>query len=322
LKNDKIYQDFLEAKESFKQKNIEKSYLILKKLMKKDSEDYAIRFEFAKILIEMNNLTRAKKILESLLNSKNRNYAILELGKIAVIEGDLTKARNYFESLLNTSNMIYSLIELGKLENLEGNYLKAQTCFYKTLSAKCNDNKCCAIQEILNLNIKLANYEKSLIYLNKLINMDENIDSKEVEKYKFYLKYKLNKISELNKIDGYFNNQLIDYSSYRAIKYIEYNTVSNKNLAHNVFNDNVNINLLFNKMQEKIKKLIPVNFGIYDKYTIELENVIGNVRNINSNLLCVVTICDTKNIIYMYPVLQKNKLNNKPIKDSKKLILN
>lgn len=321
MKNAKIYQDFLKSKEFIKQKNIEEAYIRLKKLMKKDSENYAIRLEFAKVLIDMNNLSRARRILESLIDSKNKNYAILELGKLSVIEGDFYKAREYFESLLNTTNITYGLLELGKLEILEGNYIQAQTCFYKILSIKNDENKSCAIQEILNLNIKLGHYEEALVYLEKLINTDKSLDIREVEKYKFYLEYNLKEINNKRKINGYFNNQLVEYSEVKAINYIGFNSNENKNVIHNIFNNDVEIKSLFNRMKDEIKQLEPVNFGIYDKYTIELENVIGSVRNIDTNLLCIVTICGTKNIISMFPVLNKNRLNNKKIIKSKELSL-
>ena len=122
-------------------------------------------------------------------------------------------------------------------------------------------------------------------------------------------------------INGYFNNQLVDYSEIKAINYIGFNSNENKNVIHNIFNNDVEIKSLFNRMKDEIKQLEPVNFGIYDKYTIELENVIGSVRNIDTNLLCIVTICGTKNIISMFPVLNKNRLNNKKIIKSKELSL-
>ena len=213
------------------------------------------------------------------------------------------------------------MLELGKLEILEGNYIQAQTCFYKILSIKNDENKSCAIQEILNLNIKLGHYEEALVYLEKLINTDKSLDIREVEKYKFYLEYNLKEINNKRKINGYFNNQLVEYSEIKAINYIGFNSNENKNVIHNIFNNDVEIKSLFNRMKDEIKQLEPVNFGIYDKYTIELENVIGSVRNIDTNLLCIVTICGTKNIISMFPVLNKNRLNNKKIIKSKELSL-
>lgn len=326
MKNEKNYQDFLKAKELTKQKNIDQAYTKLKKLRKKVPDDLIVRYEFAKILIEMNNLDRAKKVLGSLLSTSNNKIAIFELGKLDVIDGNYKQARKKFESLLNTSKSNGGLLELGKLEALEENYDKADSLLKKVLCESNTETKIYAIHELLNLNIKLKKYEVALNYLYKLINLKNIIkledfyDIREIEKYEFYLKYKLNKINNFTNINGYYNNQLVKYDKNLAINYINYNNKIN-NKINNIINNNIDIKELFNIMEEKIKYLKPVNFGIYDKYTIDYENFIGKVNNIDANILCVVTLPDTKNIISMYPVLNKNKLNNKQLNDSKNLIL-
>lgn len=326
MKNEKNYQDFLKAKELAKQKNIEEAYIKFKKLRKKAPNDLIVKYEFAKILIEMDNLNRARKILETLLNTSNNKIAIFELGKLDVIDGNYVAARKKFASLLNTSKSNYGLLELGKLEALEENYDKADKLLKKVIRESNDENQVYAFHELLNLNIKLEKYEESLIYLDKLMNLRKTINLedffslREIGKYEFYLKYKLNKIDDFSDIGAYYNSQLLKYKKELAIHYIKYNTTGNSKL-NNVFNNNVDIKELLNIMQEKIETLKPVNFGIYDKYTIEFENFIGKVNNFDSNILCIVTLHDTKDIISMYPVLHKFKLNNKQLNNSKKLVL-
>lgn len=322
MKNEKNYQDFLKAKEFIKQKKFEEAYTKLKKVRKKEPDNLVLKYEFAKILIEINNLSRARRIFRSLLNTYNDKFAILELGKLDVIEGNYIEARKNFEFLIGTSKFDYGLLELGKLEVLEGNYDKAKENFETILNIKNSINKGYSIQQLMMLSIKLKEYDEALIYLNKLINFKENYEVKELEKYKFYIEYKLNKIKNYKGIKGYFYNQLISYNEKTALEHIKKHLKNDdKKPIHSVFNSDIDIVSLFYSMKDRIKNLEPVNFGLYDKYTFDMEQVVGNAMNIKTNYLNVTTICNTKNIISIYPILSKDGLKNKQLDNQKVLQL-
>lgn len=320
MKSDRNYQYFSKAKELIKNRKYLEAYSKLKRLIKKEPNNVILKLEYAKILVELDKLDRARRIFEGLLETPIKKFAMFELGKLEVIEGNYKSARYYFETRLNYSSDKYSMLELAKLELLEGNYQRAKYIFKVLMNLMDFEDRYIIVRELLNLNIKLENYDKCLIYLNELSNLySDYITVQEISDYELYIKYKLNKLENVKNISGYFNNQLVNYNENQAISHIKKHLTEDKVKAiHGMFCADINVESLFYKMKDKINDYEPINFGIYDKYTFEMENIIGNVMEIDTKYLCIITVCNTKDIISMYPILSKNKMNNKKTDNAKK----
>lgn len=79
---------------------------------------------------------------------------------------------------------------------------------------------------------------------------------------------------------------------------------------HSCYNENLNIDKLFEEIQLKIANLSPYKSTLVDKYTIEYGYNIGSIDNIQTNFIRVITILNTKDIITMYPILKEMEESN------------
>ena len=292
---DVYYKEFLKAKKYIKERKYNIAEKILEELLKLCPKDLCIKFEYAKVLVKLKKYSAARNCFESMLNTKSKNYAVLELGKLAVNEGNIAKAREYFESLLNTPSKDYAMLELGILEESKGNIEKAREYFESLLNTS---TKHYAISELFILAFLERDYDT----------IKELSSNLEFDNFKFVANLLTNNI-DLN-YNSYFTSQCSNYSIERAKEHVRLHLhkIENKKV-HSVFNSDIKIEELFYEINLRLKNAIPHKVGVTDDYLIEFAENIGICLEQKTNIVKVITIHDTKNIITMYPVLNINKVN-------------
>lgn len=145
---------------------------------------------------------------------------MLELGKLEASVGNYQEAKSCFTKLiLGNRDKTYAMLELGKLEASVGNYEEAKSCFNELLEST---NWIYAIQELLFLYIREDNYEEASQLLNAIYN-SKLIEDNKLSNIVFYLKYKLNLLTETDKKQNknYFCLQLLDYNREAVINHIK-----------------------------------------------------------------------------------------------------
>ena len=264
--------------------------------------------ELGRLEVNEGNNVKAREYFEQLLNKQNRTYAMLELGRLEVSEGNNVKAREYFEQLLNTQNRTYAALELGRLEVSEGNNVKAREYFEQLLNTQ---NRIYAMHELIFLNIKEGQYLEAY-------KMFKNGGYKKLERGESYhldifLKYKLG-IIEYEQISNkdYHIRQLFNYDVSSALEHItKHLDEDDKKIKHTVFNQDVNLEELFNYSRKQIKYLNPIEISTSHKYILDCEQEIATIDGYSTRRLKVVTIPNTDHILTMYPVRTYEKKKNK-----------
>ena len=199
--NDAAYAKFCEAKKA-------KDLNAMQKLYYSNSDDLVVKFEYAKLLIlkgnkelgkkllisligtknelyakfelgrlekEVGNLDAARKYLKSLIGTKNEECAKLELGKLEADVGNVDQAREYFESLLKTKKWIYAKFELGRLEASIGNLDQARKCFKQLVDS---NGDYYSKLELGKLEATAGNINKARKYFESLIGTKSEILAK------------------------------------------------------------------------------------------------------------------------------------------------
>lgn len=353
--NNFIYNMFKKAK---KEKNIK----TMGALYLGNPNEHNIALEYAKLLIEEGNKNRdkqkfyeAEKIFVELLDTRNRNYALLELGKLQMMFHKPDMAKKCFEELLHSfdaeeKDIRYATLELGRTESRYGSADKARKYFNSLI----NDyGDTAAILELAKLEIENGNFKLGEKRLYKLINDKKNIDNSEyainllivaylknnqytklvklIEKNNFNIKYRESLLlsKELNiffkapykNIPFSYNmNQIVDYDEYMAIEHIIDRHNGNDDLSGTIFNHDIDIYKLFVDIKKELTNENKNNtLVLNDIYTVYYPNIGVN----GENYLRIVTVHNTKNILSMYPIKNKNDIfyvdDEDEIKENKKI---
>lgn len=297
--------------------------------------DYSIKFEYAKMLSNNGDIALARELFYELLDSRNRNFALLELGKLECYFGDILKAKGYFNELLFSNNIkdkCFALLELGKLEAFCGNRDKAYEYFNEILSIKRNDYY--AMMEIGMLEASGGNIDKAKDIFMDLIKRDNNnlsaknflsivlfnnnefdelisllSDSRSASTLSVYLYLLINfnvffDIEYVSTNYGYTTMQLLDYDEYAAVEHIVYRHVGGK--ASSLFNSNVDVYRLFNDVKKMLTLENKVNSFVFnDIYSIYYPNIGDD----GQNYLRVFTLPNSFDILTMYPTYDRYNLD-------------
>ena len=335
--------------------NYEEAKSYFTKLIYSESQNktYAM-FELGRLEASRGNYEEAKTCFTELIysESQNKTYAMLELGKLEASVGNYEEAKTCFTELLGTNNKAYAMLELGRLEAIAGNYEEAKTCFTELIYSE-NQNKTYAmlelgkleasvgncekakeyfveliqtpdwiyaIQELLFLAIKEENYEEASQLLNTIYNANLMEDN-QLSNITFYLKYKLNLLTENDKEQNknYFCLQLLDYNREAAINHIKAHLDENgfKRL-HSVFFESTDIENIFPSIEKSISEAIPEQSNFTDKYKVDCDYVIGVNNGVETSCVEVITFPNTKDIITMYPIIDTRKKSSR--NDVKRLV--
>jgi tetratricopeptide (TPR) repeat protein len=301
------------AKLYFIIKDFNQAKIYFNELLYTNKKNYVL-LELGKIEQSLGNSDQAKIYFNELLYTNKRNYALLELGKLEKDNDNFSMANIYLKELLLTSNRDYALLELGKLEKDNDNFPQAKIYLEELLYTP---SKNLALTELLDLNIRIKKYDECFKLLHE-ISKNKALNVIEMQNYSIYLKYKLNKLKHYNYVNTYFCNQLTNYNEAKAIEHIKKHLDENEiKPIHSIFYNDINIEQLYYEVIDKIKTLKPKSYGYKDRYIIDLGYSIGQSFDIETSKVCIITFCDTNNIITMYPVLS-NYTNKKLDKIYKK----
>ena len=278
----------------FSQGNIDKARDYFQGLLNTSSKTYAM-LELGRLEFSQGNIEKARKYFQDLLNTSSEIYAMFELGRLEFSQGNIDKARDYFQGLLNTSSKTYAMLELGRLEFSQGNIDKARDYFQSLLNTQ---NKTYALLILIKLYVKqndFFNAFKYFLYLKKC-KIPVTFET-ELEILKLYIMMNLNIFfDEENEIRiSYNNSQALDYDEFIAIEHII-------DGHKEEFSSGINIYKLFNDIKKKLTAEYKIkSLSLNDIYDIPCENV-GE----NCHILRVVTLPNSKNILTMYPLIEKN----------------
>ena len=273
--------------------------------------------ELGRLEASVGNYEEAKSYFTELLETSNKTYAMLELGRLEANVGNYEEAKSYFTNLLGTSSKTYAMLELGRLEANVGNCEEAKGYFVELIQTP---NWIYATQELLFLSIKEGNYEEASQLLNTIYN-SKLIEDNKLSNIVFYLKYKLNLLTETDKNQNknYFCLQLLDYNREEAINHVKAHLDENDfKRLHSVFFESTDIEDIFSSIERSISEAIPDQSNFTDKYKVDCGNVIGVNNGAETSCVEVVTFPNTKDIITMYPVIDTRKKSSK--NDDKRLV--
>ena len=126
----------------------------------------------------------------------------------------------------------------------------------------------------------------------------------------------MNKIDKKTRVKGYLNNQIIKFNKKEAINHIKRHLDENsKKIKHGIFLDEVNISKLYGMIEKDLNNLLPHSFNICDKYIYDTGIDVGIINNEKTSFVKVSAICNTNNIITIYPIspvsYYKNNEKNK-----------
>ena len=258
---------------------------------------------------KLGNYERSKKYYEKLLNTEFSSFAEIEFGRESRRDGNYEKAEEYFNNIIRQDGYAkeYAILELATTKCLMKNYSEAKKLFETLLSTSFKDS---ALTGIINANIREEKYEDAYINYNRIDN--ERIKGKkEMLNTKFYLKYKLGLLTDINSSSRYYFKQVLDYDENRALNHIKTHMYKNvKKERHSLYLENINIKKLYNDVKVKLDEESIREITLNDKYIIEFDYSIGSIGSVETNKVAIVTLPNTKNIITMYPVLSFDEYNN------------
>lgn len=293
--------------------NYEQALKKCTKAMKKYS-DLCITIMYCEICIKLNqNLERAKRLLEKMLfQGLKKESALKLLSEIEFIFNNDELVVKYCQELIkytkNRSLINGSIYTLAEVYKRNDDLITSASYFEKLLNTT---YECTAIMNLLCINIELKEYEEALKYVYLCLNKKISLKSAETFKILFFLKSKLGLIEENYKPKDYFEKQTLDYSSKRAYNHISTHLKENDLKArHTIFVQNIDLKNLFENCIEQLSVIEPVSDLIVDRYYISFDNIIGISNETETNIVEVITVNGTKNILTMFPVINKNILNH------------
>lgn len=266
------YDEYTKAKKLIKDGKYEEARRIIKRLYAFEPNDLVIKLEYARLLIrDENTEEKGIKLLEEELNTRNRNYALLEIGKLEVEHGNILKAREYFDELKNSED---------------------------------KGTKGYALKEILYLEIGDKNYEEAYRLFEE-IKKYRVLSESELVRIDFYLKYQLNLLTDADLVhDGYFCVQLINYSEDRLLNHLKH-----KLKIKERYNLSIDYDRLIEDTKKLLEQASPIKQSLNDKYILEYDYPVGKLRGNVTRKMEVITYSNTKQIITMTPTNKKCKKN-------------
>lgn len=300
---------------------------MMKALYNGNRNNDLIAFEYSKMLLRKRWVEEARPILMDLLETNNRCYALLELGrlefmarnmelaryylvillkegtkkdkyfakitlgKIEACCGNIELARKYFNELLSSSiekERSNALLELGRLEYSQGKVEKAKSIFNSLVNSSISKHALLCLMQIF---IKLEQYSEAYKCFTILLNRKEKLTNSFYYLLPYIAKGLNVEFDFSNVVCGYNSNQVFDYDEYVAIEHI---IEEHKD----EFLSDVDIYRLFNDVKSKlVDDYVKCNLDANNTYYIPYPNI-GN----DCDVLKVVTLPNSKDILTMFPV--------------------
>lgn len=266
-----------------------------------NSYNYNSKLYLAKISYEEEDYIKTLKIvkeMEKMLSYDTEDYIVLCI-KLYIVLKKYDIAKEKIDKLSKMGKKYENEVNyyLGKVEFRENNYINAYKFFKKV--------------EIDN--IKLYNFSNlnKIFILIKLKKYKEAIDEyKELKKINFhneeiiriielYLKKMTGNHSNI-KATSYIEKMIVNYNKIEVIKHIEkHKTQNNNKKCHTLFNDNVDIEKLYDYAIKNINEKTFLWNDFTDSYLLECENI-----SVDKSIkyIKVITLPNTKEIITIYPL--------------------
>ncbi len=293
--------------------------IFLKLLSREGKSMYAL-LELGKLEVSAGNYDRACEYFDEIVahgSKKDQLYAQLELGRLCRRIGSIDRAKGYYEEIISECllegkneqqqrffdrSRNFSILELGMLEMEQGNFSEASS-FFEQLSSENTVflNQVFALKNLIYVTIRQHQYEKAYCLLEKLIDLNHLFNVKEFKQLDFYLRYQLGKITEDDVItSGYFEKQVLEYQSERTLLEIRKSVVEDGR-SFSLLSSDIDLSQLFVDIQSRLLELTPTTYTLFDKYIVDMDFVVGTFSKEEVCQLEVLTLPDTKDILYVYP---------------------
>ena len=257
-----------------------------------------VTFELGKIYLGQGNRQKAKEYYEEAIRigSEEENYRpMFDLGKMYVSEGLTDQAIEILKQIIETPYRIGAIVEFARIFTNTGSHKIARNILINLLKKEKNEY---AIQQLIFLDIKTNNIEEAYELLKEL-----SEDYKYYDNIKAYLLYKMGRKNDIC-LDNFYKSQLVGYSENLTKIHIKRHLDEDENKRiHTLFNNNIDINTLFEEIKKKINNTKPVDYTIIEKYIICCDEEIATVDGEKTKYVEVITLPNTKNILTMYPII-------------------
>jgi len=251
------------------------------------------KFELAKLEFNMGNFDVAKTILEELVEKYNDRYAKLELARLHFIKGNYKFSVKLLEDLAYKHNDHAAKLELGKI-SYYFNEIDIAISFFEELSDVNYSfvTKAKACEYLTIIYIKENKLNIAFKYFKKLLDMNALID----DELLVYICQKLNIFTErLADVKiNYMTSQVIEYDEYNLFDYV------------------INCDKGFLREEDVYNKYHDIKKHLTPEYKENLLQL-NDVYNIpyydigeNSDILRVITLPNSNNIVSMYPLINEN----------------
>lgn len=315
------YNQFLYAKKLYTQRRYDKALEIFERLQRIYPANSSVKFEYARALIKTGTFISYG---ETILYNFYYNYggtkyeiAALELARLELERCNYNKAEKYLEPLLKCQNSNRVIFELAKINQLKGNYKIAIDYLKQLISI--NYNLPITYLYLINTYYKIGAYQNAYDCLNYIIdnNIEIRLEAKDAKKLNLLLKYKLGLLSkeELLSNDNYYSLiQNISYSKDEALEHISQHQNPNQiGSTHAEINkipflSEIDINELYDACLLKLEDAPIYGITSADEYIVRFDKPIARVNFEYIHTVSVITICNTKNIITIYPNARVEKL--------------
>lgn len=234
------------------------------------------------------------RAVRSLLNKGKEHLAIVELEKLVYKYPKNCTIKLEYAKLLSKTNRDEEALLL--LNNLEQFYLNKLS----------NIEKFTLYYRMLLSYFHNKDYEKVIYYYHNVLKYIEYAEFSQKD-FRIFLIYALKELNKLGFVNTsrlrYSEQQVVDYNKEKAINHIrlhlnEFNKCDNEAL----FRDDIDIENLYCIAREKVK----TSKKNYESYVMDIYNFkysnIGVYNGKKVNVLQVVCIGGTDNIISMYPI--------------------
>lgn len=263
-------------------------------------------YVLAKELINEEYFVDAIKILQKLHKNNSSSQALkFELALAWATSGiAVDRAEKYFKKLIKDDGRLsdISRIELARILLCKKNYNEARDNL--EIASKNKKLMLYALSELFYLALREEKYEEAKSLYN-IIKYDDNYwTSVRKTQIETYLNYKLGKIDSNNNFDNYyFGSQLLNYSDDRAIEHIKLHLDEDDDKqVHSTYLEDTNIEKLYEESKTRITSINPSVICVVDKYILDFDKPIGIIKNEETDVVSVVTIPNTYDILSIYPV--------------------
>ena len=275
----------------FNQYNSEKALEYFKKVLTfKSHYYYQAYFYLAVYANQAGHINDAISMLEEIIDNNQSSPAVRDfLDSLYIKKGELGRAKDFSLNLENKSERLYNL---GRIELKDGNFALAEKFLDESfIENDFNVNRLdMRIYTLITVKFKLKKYDEVIELIGNNYDLFNPSIKAEAKRMQYYIKYVQGK--ELGK-NSYTARQISNYSEEEALRHIK--------TSHEFqFVDEIDIDKLFRECKEYLIEDNMYYLKSFDVYKIRYDKL-GKDNINNTDLLTVVCVPSTKNILTMFP---------------------